>query len=124
MLGFDPAKLSQALAYNPDDLNTEALLVIRHGYIAAEQYFGSFTQSSRHQSYSMAKSFSSALLGIALEQGKIASVDEKLCKYYPEQLGLRRRQRQAQPDHHPPRHDPHHRSAVARGLAHQRRRGP
>lgn len=82
-LGFDPAKLDEALAYNPAKLKTEALLVIRHGYIASEQYFGSFTQSSRHQSYSMAKSFSSALVGIAIEQGKISGVDEKLCKYYP-----------------------------------------
>jgi CubicO group peptidase (beta-lactamase class C family) len=83
MLGFDAAKLEEALAYNPHDLNTQALLVIRHGYIAAEKYFGDFTRTSRHQSFSMAKSFSSALLGIALDEGKIPSVDEKLCKYYP-----------------------------------------
>jgi CubicO group peptidase (beta-lactamase class C family) len=83
MLGFDPAKLREALDYNPHDLNAQALLVIRHGYIAAEKYFGDFTQTSRHQSFSMAKSFSSALLGVALAEGKVPSVDEKLCKYYP-----------------------------------------
>lgn len=85
MLGFDPAKLDDALAYNPASLKTEALLVIRHGYIAAEKYFGSFTQTSRHQSFSMAKSFTSALIGVMIEEGKLSGVDEKLCKYYPQQ---------------------------------------
>jgi CubicO group peptidase (beta-lactamase class C family) len=60
------------------------VFVVRHGYVALEKYFAGFTASSRHESYSMAKSFSSALVGIAIGEGKIKSVDEKLCMYYPD----------------------------------------
>jgi CubicO group peptidase (beta-lactamase class C family) len=38
-----------------------------------------------HESYSMAKSFSSGLIGIAIGEGKLASTDEKICKFYPAQ---------------------------------------
>src|SRR5262245_33558786 len=42
-LGFDPQKLEQALAFETDTSNTEAIFVVRHGYVAAEKYFGGFT---------------------------------------------------------------------------------
>jgi len=83
MLGLDPTKLDAAINFETMYSTTQAIFVVRHGYVAAEEYFGGFTASTRHESYSMAKSFSSALIGIAIEQGKVASVDEKLCMYYP-----------------------------------------
>ncbi|HMI92466.1 MAG TPA: serine hydrolase, partial [Polyangiales bacterium] len=85
MLGFDPAKLAEAVDYDTPNATTQAVMVIRHGYVAVEKYFGGFNASMRHESYSMAKSFSSALVGIAIEAKLIPSVDEKLCKYYPMQ---------------------------------------
>jgi len=84
-LGFDPHKLEQALALKTPYTNTQALMVIRHGYVAAEQYFGGFTATTRHESYSMAKSYTSALVGIAIDEGKLASTNERVCSAYPEQ---------------------------------------
>jgi CubicO group peptidase (beta-lactamase class C family) len=84
MLGLDAAKLETAVNYDTQFANTQAVLVVRHGYVAAEKYFGSTTASTRHQSFSIAKSFSSALIGIAIEEGLVESVDEKLCMYYPQ----------------------------------------
>lgn len=84
-LGFDPQKLEQALAFETENSNTQAIFVVRHGYVAAEKYFGGFTASTRHDSFSMAKSFTSGLIGIAIAEGKIASTDAKLCEYYPMQ---------------------------------------
>ena len=85
MLGLDATKLQAAVDFETANANTQAVMVIRHGYVAAEKYFGSFTASSRHESYSMAKSFSSALIGIAIEAKLIpGGVDEKICKYYPD----------------------------------------
>jgi CubicO group peptidase (beta-lactamase class C family) len=84
-LGFDGAKLAAALEYAPAQTNTQALLVIRRGYIAAEKYAAAGGAATKFTSYSMAKSFVSAMLGIAIDQGAIAGVDEKLCQYYPEQ---------------------------------------
>ena len=83
-LGLDPVKLDAAINFQTATSNTQAVFVVRHGYVAAEEYFGSTTAATRHQSYSMAKSFSSTLVGIAIEQGLLTGVDEKICTYYPE----------------------------------------
>ena len=82
-LGFDADRLARAVDFKTPRSNTQALLVIRHGYIAYEKYFAPFTAETQHESYSMAKSFSSGLVGIAIGEGKLASTDEKVCKYYP-----------------------------------------
>jgi CubicO group peptidase (beta-lactamase class C family) len=82
-LGFDAAKLARAVEFKTRYSNTQALLVIRHGYVAYEKYFAPFTASTQHESYSMAKSFTSGLVGIAIGEGKLSSTAEKICKYYP-----------------------------------------
>lgn len=84
-LGFDAAKLMAAVDFRTGGSSNQALLIIRHGYIAAEGYYGGFTQNTQHESFSVAKSFTSGLIGIALGEGKIPSLDAKLCEYYPQQ---------------------------------------
>jgi CubicO group peptidase (beta-lactamase class C family) len=84
-LGFDPTALQAAADYETQYSSTQALLIIRHGYIALEKYYGGFSATQRHESYSMAKSFSSALLGIAIDEKLIKGVDEKVCQYYPDE---------------------------------------
>lgn len=82
-VGMDAQKLDLAMAYatNPK-FKTEGILVVKDGYIISEAYIGSFTQDSEHISNSMAKSFSSALVGIAIDKGLIANIDERICQYY------------------------------------------
>lgn len=80
--GFDEAKLNEALAYTTPQSNTTGILVLRGGYIVAEKYAGSANQNTRSESYSMAKSFTSALVGIAIEKGLLSGVEEKICQYY------------------------------------------
>jgi CubicO group peptidase (beta-lactamase class C family) len=85
-LGFDPDKLKAAVSFTTGGSSSQAVLVIRHGYIAAEQYSAGFAQSSQHESFSVAKSFTSSLIGIAIEEGKIpGGLDAKVCEYYPDQ---------------------------------------
>lgn len=84
-VGMNSGKLLQAIEYAVTPaFNTEGLIIIRKGYIVGEAYFGNFKIDSRHQSMSMAKSFTSTLIGIAIDKGMIKSLDEKLCQYYPE----------------------------------------
>jgi CubicO group peptidase (beta-lactamase class C family) len=61
-----------------------SLIVIKNGYLVAEEYFneGSVEQKDRLQS--VTKSFTSALVGIALEQGCLSSVDQKMLDFFPE----------------------------------------
>lgn len=64
-----------------------SLLVIKDGTIVQEDYLNGAGQSSRHTSWSVAKSFVSTLIGIARDEGLIKSVDDKISTYLPELSG-------------------------------------
>jgi CubicO group peptidase (beta-lactamase class C family) len=51
-----------------------------------ERYFNGYDESSQQTSFSMAKSFASALVGIAIDEGHIKSIDEPITNYIPELL--------------------------------------
>ena len=82
--GLDPMLVAE-LYFNAAELETlYGLLVIKNGYLIAEGYFneGSIDQLSGRQSAT--KSFTSALVGIALDQGCLSSVDQKMMDFFPE----------------------------------------
>ena len=82
--GLDPMLMAEVY-YNAAELETlYSLLVVKNGYLIAEDYFneGSVDQKDRLQS--VTKSFTSALIGIALEQGYLSSVDQKMLDFFPE----------------------------------------
>jgi CubicO group peptidase (beta-lactamase class C family) len=49
-----------------------------------EKYFNGYQHYSINTSFSVAKSINSALIGIAIDEGSIASVDDPITKYIPE----------------------------------------
>jgi CubicO group peptidase (beta-lactamase class C family) len=65
---------------------TTAFLVIHDNELVYERYFNGYDETSIQTSFSMAKSFASALVGIAIEEGHIESVDEPITNYIPELL--------------------------------------
>jgi CubicO group peptidase (beta-lactamase class C family) len=65
---------------------TTALIFIRKDTILYEKYFNGFTRDSYFHSQSMAKSFVSFLIGAAIDEGLITSVDDSITKYIPELL--------------------------------------
>jgi CubicO group peptidase (beta-lactamase class C family) len=82
--GLDPMLVAEAY-HNAVEVETiYSLLVIKNGYLIAEKYFhgGSLEQKARMQSAT--KSYTSALVGIALEQGCLSSVDQKMMELFPE----------------------------------------
>jgi CubicO group peptidase (beta-lactamase class C family) len=82
--GLD-SRLVAEMYLNAAELETlYSLLVIKNGYLVAEDYFneGSVDQKDRLQS--VTKSYTSALVGIALEQGCLSSVDQKMLDFFPE----------------------------------------
>lgn len=84
-VGMNSNKLSAAIHYAATPgFKTDGLVVIRKGHIVGEAYFGDFNRETLHVSHSMAKSFTSALVGIAIDKGLIADVDAKLCEFYDE----------------------------------------
>ncbi len=66
---------------------TTGFLVIKDGTIVYERYFGGADQNSSFTSWSVAKSFTSTLVGLAMADGKIANLDLPVSQYLPELKG-------------------------------------
>ncbi len=63
---------------------TAAFLIIRNDSLLYEKYFNNFHQESIVPSFSAAKSFVSALVGIAVDEGKIKNVQDPITNYLTE----------------------------------------
>jgi CubicO group peptidase (beta-lactamase class C family) len=63
---------------------TQAFLVLQDDAVLYEQYFNGTRRDSVVTSFSTAKSFTSALIGIAIAEGNIHSVDDPITDYLPE----------------------------------------
>ncbi len=64
--------------------HTQALIVIKDGTVVYENYFNHTQRDSIVTSFSAAKSFTSALIGIAIQEGYLKSVDDSITTYLPE----------------------------------------
>ena len=83
-VGIDPLNVAR-LYYDAAKLKTiYGLLVVKDGKLVAEDYWhGSGSRDKTHLQ-SATKSITGALVGIALEQGHIESLDQKMMDYFPE----------------------------------------
>lgn len=63
------------------------LLILKNGAIALERYGMGNDAATRWTSFSVAKSLTSTLLGAALHEGRIASLDDPVTRYVPALLG-------------------------------------
>jgi len=66
------------------DNQTQAFIVVKDGEILYENYFNNTNRDSIVTSFSVAKSFTSALIGIAIQEGFIHSVNDPITEYLPE----------------------------------------
>jgi CubicO group peptidase (beta-lactamase class C family) len=62
---------------------TTAFLVIHEDKLVYERYFNGYDDTDLNTSFSMAKSYASALVGIAIDEGYIKSVNEPITNYIP-----------------------------------------
>ncbi len=67
-----------------DSFKTVAFVVIQNDSILQENYYDGITNNSHTNSFSMAKSILGILVGVALQDGKIKSIDDPVAKYLPE----------------------------------------
>ena len=66
------------------DLKTTGFLVVMGGEIITEKYFDGYSDSSLTNSFSMAKTFVTMLLGKAIEEGYIDSLRQPITDFLPE----------------------------------------
>jgi CubicO group peptidase (beta-lactamase class C family) len=62
---------------------TRALLVLHHDIIVYEHYFGGVTAETRLPAFSMSKTFGAVLVGAAMRDGLIESVQQHLVEFVP-----------------------------------------
>ena len=84
--GMDSESLVELLSYYRESkLNIHSMLIIRNGNIGLDACFYPFTPDGTvHDLASVTKSITSVLIGIAIDQGFIESVEQPLLSYFPE----------------------------------------
>ncbi|MFT3884499.1 MAG: serine hydrolase [Flavobacteriales bacterium] len=65
-------------------LNTVGFVVVQNDSLIYENYFGGWNADSVSNSFSVAKSYVSVLTGIAIQEGRVKSVDDPVGSYLPE----------------------------------------
>jgi CubicO group peptidase (beta-lactamase class C family) len=82
--GLNPDLLDQAAAEAENLDYIRSMLVVRNGYLVAEHYFHGFDTNQTASVQSVTKSVVSALVGIALRDGYVDSVHQKILDFFPE----------------------------------------
>lgn len=81
--GVDSTQLAAALEQlRPPRQNIHSLLVVRNGYLIAEAYFSPYDGKQPHDLASVTKSLTATLIGLAVLQGKIKSVQEPMLSFF------------------------------------------
>ncbi|MDB2447673.1 beta-lactamase family protein [Gammaproteobacteria bacterium] len=63
---------------------TDGLIVLHNGNLLYENYWNNNSANSKHIAFSVTKSFVSALVGIALDEGLIDNIEDPITKYLPD----------------------------------------
>jgi len=82
--GLDPERLAAANGIAEQDPFFRGLLVVRDGYLVYENYYHGGGQAQKTEVWSVTKSFTSALVGIAIDEGHFRGTDELMADLLPE----------------------------------------
>lgn len=81
---YNTVKETEALNNINKTNGTVAYVIIKNDSIWFENYYDGFDANSQSNSFSMAKSYVSALLGKAIMDGYIKNLDQPVCDFIPE----------------------------------------
>lgn len=82
-----PLKLPLDIDAYMQGQRSAALLIVHDGKLRLERYGLGFDAQGRWTSFSVAKSFTSTLVGAAIRDGHIGSMDDKVSRYIPAMKG-------------------------------------
>jgi CubicO group peptidase (beta-lactamase class C family) len=81
---FNTIQPTERLSEINDELGTIAFLIIKNDSIWYENYAADYSENSQTNSFSMAKSVTSALLGKAIKDGYIKGLEQAVGDFYPQ----------------------------------------
>ena len=82
MRSDDMARIAEYIEAN--NLSVDSVIIYQNGTVPAEMYFEPYTAGTSHNTKSTSKGVISTLVGIALREGFIESLDESVLSYFPE----------------------------------------
>ncbi|MFW9975084.1 MAG: serine hydrolase domain-containing protein [Candidatus Thorarchaeota archaeon] len=83
--GMDSAVLEDMMQFIEDsEAAIRGLVVTRNGYIVQERYWNYYDENTTHQIFSCTKSFTGTLIGIAIKEGFIGNVSQRVLDFFPE----------------------------------------
>lgn len=59
------------------------VMLVRHGKVVAEGWWAPYDAETKHQLFSLSKSFTSTAVGLAVDEGKL-SIDDPVLKFFPD----------------------------------------
>jgi len=80
---YNTVKETEALNQINETNGTIAYVIIKNDSIWYENYYDGFGENSKSNSFSMAKSYVSGLMGMAIQQGYIKSLDQPVSDFLP-----------------------------------------
>lgn len=81
---YNKVKMPNRLLHELETYESVSFVVIKNDSLFYDQYWEGYNESTLSNSFSMAKSIVSVLIGIAIDEGKIKSIDEPVSNYLPE----------------------------------------
>jgi CubicO group peptidase (beta-lactamase class C family) len=87
---LDSHKLSKIVSRIEDGEfgSIHSLIILHENKLVLEKYFRGWRREKLHPMFSATKSVTSALIGIAITQGKIKGVDQKVLGFFPEYTSI------------------------------------
>ena len=87
--GLQSAELVKLFDYVKEkNINLNSIIIIRNGYMVLESYFYPYQKNVIHDIASVTKSITALAAGIAVDQGYIKNVDEKVLAYFKDRTAL------------------------------------
>ena len=81
--GMDSNLIDDMFEYASSNGDIKSILIIRNGYIVAERYLNGYEMNDRMDIWSVTKSFTSALVGIAVDKGLI-DINDYIIDFFPD----------------------------------------
>lgn len=81
---YNQIPLSEEIKEAHQTYKSVAYLIIHKDSLLHESYYDGYSSKSKSNSFSMSKSFVSAMLGKAIDQGYITSINQKVSDFYPQ----------------------------------------
>jgi CubicO group peptidase (beta-lactamase class C family) len=78
---MDQTKIDRLFDLSFQDSATQGVVLIKNGQLVGERYAQGYDKNSYGTSWSMAKSFYAALIGVSIDRGEIDSLDDPVAKY-------------------------------------------